>query len=362
MATSPAEPWSVERLRKIKSALLLGVLILLVAALAALGPPALQRTVTEAVIDLVVVLGMFIFVGNSGVLSFGHIAFMAIAGYGSAILTIPPAKKAVLLKLPPALEALQLPVALAAAIAAFIAGVFALIVGAPIMRLKGIALPMATFGVLMVVHVVTANWQEVTGGRQALVGLPVYVNLWVAVGVALVTLAVAAAYKMSRRGLLLQCSRENEVAATASGIDPARERLVAFVLSAVFVGLGGILFAHFIGTVTANTFYLNLTFTTLAMLVVGGMRSLTGAVVGVAVVSTVSELFRSIEKGIAIGDTVLSAPPGLQEIALALMMLLILIFRPQGLVGDFELGWPRWGRGAARPAAPAATDQTAQRS
>jgi branched-chain amino acid transport system permease protein len=352
-----AEPWSAERRRKLRSCLLLAALIVLAALLAALGPPALQRTVTEAVIKLVVVLGMFIFVGNSGVLSFGHIAFMAVAGYGSAIMTIPPAKKAVLLKLPPMLEALQMPVALAALIAAALTGLFALIVGAPIMRLKGIALPMATFGVLMVVHVVTANWQEVTGGRQALVGLPVYVNLWVALGVALVTLAVAAIYKQSRRGLLLQCSRENEVAATASGIDPARERLVAFAISAVFVGLGGVLYAHFIGTVTANTFYLNLTFTTLAMLVVGGMRSLTGAVVGVAVVSTVSELFRSVEKGMSLGDMVLSAPPGLQEIALALMMLLILIFRPQGLVGDFELDWPKWGQGRSKPAPPAGSGQ-----
>ncbi|MGH6938848.1 branched-chain amino acid ABC transporter permease [Hypericibacter sp.] len=354
-----AESWSVERQRKLKSCLFLAALIVLVALLAALGPPALQRTVTEAIIKLVVVLGMFIFVGNSGVLSFGHIAFMAIAGYSSALMTIPPVKKAVLLKLPPALEALQIPVAVAAVIAAAVTGLFALIVGAPIMRLKGIALPMATFGVLMVVHVVTANWQEVTGGRQALVGLPVYVNLWVALGAALVTLVVAAAYKQSRRGLLLQCSRENEVAATASGIDPARERLVAFVISAVFVGLGGVLYAHFIGTVTANTFYLNLTFTTLAMLVVGGMRSLTGAVVGVGVVSAVSEIFRTIEKGISIGDTVLSAPPGLQEIALALMMLLILIFRPQGLVGDFELAWPKWGRGRPKTAAPAAPDARA---
>jgi branched-chain amino acid transport system permease protein len=352
-----AEPWAIERERKIRSCLLLAALIVLVAVLAALGPPALQRTVTEAIINLVVVLGMFIFVGNSGVLSFGHIAFMAVAGYSSAIMTIPPAKKAVLLKLPPSLEALQLPVGAAALIAAALTGLFALVVGAPIMRLKGIALPMATFGVLMVVHVVTANWQEVTGGRQALVGLPVYVNLWVALGAVLVTLAVAAAYKGSRRGLLLQCARENEVAATASGIDPARERLLAFVISAVFVGLGGVLFAHFIGTVTANTFYLNITFTTLAMLVVGGMRSLTGAVVGVAVVSTVSEIFRTIEKGVSIGDLTLSAPPGLQEIALALMMLLILIFRPQGLVGDFELDWPKWGRRKSAPAEPATTDQ-----
>ena len=114
-------------------------------------------------------------------------------------------------------------------------------------------------------------------------------------------LAAAAFYQQWRRGLLLRCSRENEVAAEASGIDIARERLLAFVVSAFFVALGGVLFAHFLGTITANSFYLDLTFVTLAMLVVGGMRSLTGAFVGTAVVTIVSEVFRSIERGIDLG-------------------------------------------------------------
>ena len=111
------------------------------------------------------------------------------------------------------------------------------------------------------------------------------------------------------------------------------------------VAVGGVLFSHFIGTITANTFYLDLTFVTLAMLVVGGMRSLTGACAGVAFISVISEVFRSIERGIPVGSYVLSAPPGLQEIALAAIMLLILIVRPAGLFGDIELGWPkRWSQ------------------
>ncbi len=83
---------------------------------------------------------------------------------------------------------------------------------------------------------------------------------------------------MAARGMasLLRCSRESEVAAAATGIDVAGERCVAFVISAMVVAMGGVLFAHFLGTMTANTFYLDLTFVTLTMLVVGGMRSLTG--------------------------------------------------------------------------------------
>jgi branched-chain amino acid transport system permease protein len=325
---------------RLTTAALLAVLLIIAAAAASFAAPALQRTVTEALIKLVVVVGMYIFVGNSGVLSFGHVSFMALGAYMSAILTIPPAKKEVLLDLPAVLAGLELPGATAALIAAGFAGVVAMVVGVPLMRLRGIALPMATFALLAITHVVALNWKEVTGGRQALVGLPRFTTLWVALAAAVITLFAAAAYQQTRRGLLLRCSRENEVAAAATGIHVQRERLIAFVLSAAFVGLGGVLFAHFLGTMTANTLYLDMTFVTLTMLVVGGMRSLTGACIGTALVSIVAEVFRMIEKGFDVGGLQIGAPPGLQEIALSLILLAILIFRPDGLVGNWEMGWP----------------------
>lgn len=323
-----------------QTAVLLLAVMAAVALLATLAPPALQRTVTEAFIKLTVVLGLYIFVGNSGVFSFGHVGFMAIGGYISAILTILPAKKQVALALPPFLEALQLPGLVALVVAIVAAGIIALLVAAPLVRLRGIALPMATFALLVIVHVVALNWQSVTGGRQALVGLPRYTDLWAALAGASVALVVAAIYRHTKHGLALRCSRESEVAAAATGIDVERERLIAFVLSGAVVAMGGVLFAHFLGTMTANTFFLDLTFVTLTMLVVGGMRSLTGACAGVALVSVVSEVFRSVERGIPIGGRVVEAPPGLQEIALAIILLVILIMRPHGLVGDWELAWP----------------------
>jgi len=222
-----------------------------------------------------------------------------------------------------------------------VAAIIALLVAAPLMRLRGIALPMATFALLVIVHVVALNWQSVTGGRQALVGLPRFTGLWTAVGGAALALVVATIYQQTRHGLALRCSRESEVAAAATGIDVGRERLIAFVLSAVVVAMGGVLFAHFLGTMTANTFFLDLTFVTLTMLVVGDMRSLLGACAGVALVSVVSELFRSLERGIDMGGHVIEAPPGLQEIALAVILLVILIMRPHGLVGDWQLAWPK---------------------
>jgi branched-chain amino acid transport system permease protein len=323
-----------------QSAVLLLAIMVAVAMLATLAPPAMQRTVTEAFIKLVVVIGLYIFVGNSGVFSFGHVGFMAIGGYVSAILTILPAKKQVALDLPLVLETLQLPGLAALVIAMLTAAIIALVVAAPLVRLRGIALPMATFGLLVIVHVVALNWQSVTGGRQALVGLPRFTGLWTALGGAALALIVSTIYQQTRHGLMLRCSRESEVAAAATGIDVERERLIAFVVSAAIVAMGGVLFAHFLGTMTASTFFLDLTFVTLTMLVVGGMRSLTGACAGVALVSVVSELFRRLERGIDIGGHAIDAPPGLQEIALAVILLVILIMRPHGLVGDWQLVWP----------------------
>lgn len=321
----------------LKVAALLIAIMIVIATLSMLGPPAFERTVTEAVIKLVAVVGMSIFIGNSGVSSFGHVSFMAWGGYLSALLTMPPEKKAVLLDLPDWLEHVQLPWVLSVPLVCVMAMLGALVIGLPLMRLKGIALPMATFAVLAITYVVALNWRSATGGRQALVGLPLFTTLWLAVAAAAVTIAAAALYHRSRRGLLLRCSRENEVAAAATGIDVAKERLIAFAISAFFVALAGMLFAHLLGTMTANTFYLDLTFVTLAMLVVGGQRSLTGACAGVLLVSAVQEIFRSIERGYTIGGATISAPPGLQEIALALILLFILIARPDGLMGDREI-------------------------
>lgn len=316
---------------------IVGALLVLGAALASYGSPVLQRTVIEALIKLTVVIGLSIFVGNSGVISFGHVSFMAVGGYVSAVLTLDPARKAVLLDLPAALEVVQLSGPASAAVVAVAAALVAVAVGIPLMRLRGIALPMATFGLLVIGHVVSSNWREVTGGRQALVGLPRFTDLWVALGAALLSLVVAFLYQRSRRGLLLRCSREDETAAAATGIRVSRERLLAFVLSAVIVALGGMLFAHFLGTVTANTFYLDMTFITLAMLVVGGMHSLTGAVAGTVALSVIIEIFRSIERGVSVLGQQIALPPGLQEIAVALILLGILLFRPKGIVGDHEL-------------------------
>ncbi len=139
---------------------------------------------------------------------------------------------------------------------------------------------------------------------------------------------------------MLRASRDDETAAKSSAVNIVRVRLIGFVLSAVVVGVGGGLYGHFLGILTVDIFYLPLSFLTLAMLVVGGIGSLAGAATGVVAVTAIVELLRLFEAGVAPGGIPLKLPPGSSEIGLAVVLVLILIFRPAGLTRGRELGWP----------------------
>ena len=324
------------------AAVLVGIVLL-----ATLAPGSIQRVVTQNLILLIVVVGTYIFVGNSGLLSFGHINFMAIGAYVTAWLTIVPETKEFLLPdLPGFLARAEWSAVPAAIAAGAVASAFAFIVGLPLMRLSGIAASIGTFAVLSIVNNVFSNWDSMTGGASSLFGLTTYTNMYVALAWALIAIVAAFIYQESRFGFRLRGSREDHVAASVAGVNIHRERMIAFVLSAFFVGIGGVLQAHFLGIVVASAFFLNLTFLTIVMLVIGGMNSLSGAVVGVIAVSVMTEFLRRFEQGVDLGLFSLPVLPGLQEVVLAGAMLLILIFRPKGITGGREIPLPRFLRGS----------------
>jgi branched-chain amino acid transport system permease protein len=327
--------------RRWRPLLCLVLIILIIAGLAEFAPTIVQRRVTQGLINLVAVVGLYVFVGNSGVLSFGNVAFMAIGAYVSALLTMSPAAKGVFLPdIPIWLAGAEWPPIVGALAGGCAAAVIALIVGFPLMRLSGISASIATFAILVVTYVVLGNWTSVTGGQNSLMGLPIYVGLWTATGWAIVAIAIAFLYQESRSALSLRASREDEAAAAASGVRLVPHRLGAFVISAFLSGIAGVLLAHFLGTVRVETFYLDLTFLLIAMLVIGGMRSLTGAVAGAIVITALTELLRMAETGVTIGAMTIAAPGGLGDAVLALLMLLIILFRPKGIAGGREISWP----------------------
>lgn len=202
------------------------------------------------------------------------------------------------------------------------------------MRLSGIGASIATFTVLLIVNVVASNWQVFTNGTSGIAGVPMTTTAPVALGWVLVALAGAFLFQQTRHCLRLRASREDEVAARGAGVGIYWERRHAFVLSAFVVGVGGALYGQFLGAFSPGAFYLQLTFITVAMLVIGGSTSLAGAVFGTVFVATISEALRRAEEGVHIS--------ALSQIGLALIMLLVLTLRPGGLTGGREIPLPRW--------------------
>ena len=312
----------------------LGVLVVAVTLIGEAGSAVLNTMLVNMLINLMLVIGLYVFAGNSGVFSFGHIGFMAVGAYTTAAFRIPEETKNVLF---PGLPGTELGSIAATLVGGAMATVVALVVALPLMRLSGLVASLGTFAFLNIVFVVTSNLDEVTGGSTGLGGVPTTTTRTTALVWALLAIAVAWAYQQTASCLRVRGSREDEAAARAIGIGITGERTVSFCLSAFITGVAGGLFAQFLGTFNPNTFFITLTFATVAMLVVGGRLSLSGAVIGALFISWVSEGVRRVEDGADFGLFHVGSLPGLQQVVIAVVMLLTLIVRPRGLTNSEEI-------------------------
>jgi branched-chain amino acid transport system permease protein len=321
---------------------LLGPLVVcaFVAGIGALASGPAAGTIAEMMVRMVVVVGLYVFVGNSGIISFGHISFMAVGAYAAAWLTcctLPMVKPMYLPGLPVWLQQTAEPFWIGVLAAAVLAGAVALVIGVALMRLSGIAASIATFGVLAVEFNVYNNWDSVTAGTSSISNIPITVDAFSASLFAAGAIAVAALFQSTRYCVMLRAVRDDEVAARSAGIRIVPVRLIAFVLSAVIVGIGGALHSGFLGILTVDSFYLQLTFLTLTMLIVGGMSSLTGAIVGVVCVTVVTTALRALEAGIILGGLEIRPPAGFQEVGLGIALVTVMVFRPGGLTNGWDV-------------------------
>lgn len=316
-------------------ALTLAVTWIATAASAPLG-----RAAITMLINLVIVLGLYTFIGNSGVFSFGHTAFMAVGAYATAVTTMTKDAKLILAPgLPGWLDSIQVAPMVGILIGGVTAAAFAFAVGIPVVRMSPLAASLATFALLAIVFNVAQNLQSI-GGSSGLASVPVTVDTGVALLWGLGVMVAAFLYDQTRSCLRLRASRDDEVAARSVGVRVGLDRHRSFVISAFMVGLGGGIFAEYLGSFTPNAFFLDAAFVTIVMLVVGGMTTLSGAVTGVLAISALRELLREIEAGTNLGPLHIAARPGLASVALALILILVMIKRPLGLVGGREFAWP----------------------
>jgi len=291
----------------------------------------------NALVSVAIVVAIYVFVGISGVLSFGQISFVAVGAFAAGIFTVPlDSKRAVLPDAFPLLRDHTIGNVPSLLLAAAVGGVLAFVVGLPLMRLSGLAAGIATFAVLEITHNVVREWTKIGPGATTLSLVPETTGPLQATLGAVVAIAVAFAYQRSRLGRLLRASRDDPAAARGAGVDIHRQRLAAFTLSGALAGFAGGLFVHLLGSITTEQVYLELTFLTLAMLVVGGLTSLWGAVVGALAVSGLDSFLSQAEQGIHVGFK-LDLPSGTRLVILSTIMALVLILRPSGLTGGREL-------------------------
>jgi branched-chain amino acid transport system permease protein len=304
--------------------------------------------------NLVIVLGLQVFAGNSGVLTLAHVSFAGIAAYVTAILSTPALVKGTLIgSAPLGLAKVELPVPVAMLVAIVVTTALAALIGLALARLSGISATIVTLALVIVVFAVLTNWKSVTGGAEAFYGIPSTTTIWWALVAALVAILVARLFKASKLGLRVQSTREDAVAAAATGVRVVRARYWAWVLSCALCALGGVLMAHFLGAISPAGFYFTLLFLTLTMLVLGGEYSVTGAVVGTLLITIVAEITRYLGDGPVLLGWHVPALAGLSLLVQGAIIIVVMIWKPSGLLGDREVDGLFRRRAAA--GAPAAT-------
>ena len=297
-----------------------------------------QRILLGFLIDVVVVLGLQMFMGLTGILSLGHVGFMAIGAYTAALLTTPPETK--ILFIPDAPHLIlnaNLGFVPATAVAVVLAMVVALVVGVVISRLSGLAASLATYGFLVAVVGVIVSLKTITLGARTFGGVPLYSTPAIALLIAGLFVFVGRLVRDSMLGLGLRASREDVTAASGSGVDVSASRLKSWILSGGVAATGGALYAHFVGSLSPTPFGLSRTLLYLTMAIVGG-STISGAVVGVTTVAAVIEGLRRFggvntfdAGGAELNVTVLT------PVVLAVFILLVLKFLPRGILGAWEL-------------------------
>jgi branched-chain amino acid transport system permease protein len=235
------------------------------------------------------------------------------------------------LELPQWLANLQLPFLPALFMGGVCAVITAVGVGLPVLRLRGHYLAVATIGFLIIVQVLIINWESVTRGPLGLNGLSALTNLWWVYPWVLITVYVSWKIKFSSYGRRMLSVREDETAAQCLGVNLFRTRVAALVIGAFFAGVAGGLWAHLVTAITPSSFSLIMAFNIVVMVVVGGTGSISGSFIAAIIFSVLTEIFRPLEEVLGVY--------GIGEVMMALILILILIYRPQGLFGSREPGF-----------------------
>jgi branched-chain amino acid transport system permease protein len=280
--------------------------------------------------------------GICGQFSLEPNAFIAIGAYTSALLTMSPAEKQMSFIIEPLvwpLSVISVPFWLSLLVAGVVTAFLAFLMGFPVFRVRGDYLAIVTLGFGEVVRVVANNIQSVTNGPLGLKGLAPHTNLWWSYGFMIFTLFFIWRLTHSSFGRAMKAIREDEVAAEAMGIRSFRYKMMAFTVSGFFEGIAGGLLAHLITTISPVLFTFFLTFNLLIIVVVGGLGSTTGSVIASVIIVFGSEFLRIVEEPLSLGPLEIPGIPGMRMVIFAIILVLVMIFARQGIMGRKEFSW-----------------------
>jgi branched-chain amino acid transport system permease protein len=271
---------------------------------------------------IVLTLSLNLITGFCGQFSLGHAGFYGVGAYTAALLAVHHAS----------------PFLLNLAAAAVVAGLLGFLIGLPTLRLGGIYLAMATLGFGEIIYLVLLNWLALTRGPLGIPAIPgpalPGVDLgtpqrqyYVALALAILTAAVVSRLVNSRFGEAIQAIREDEIAAEAMGVPTTRLKVLAFTVSAAIAGVAGAFFAHYTSFISPASFTLVESILVLSLLVFGGMGSIEGSIAGAVLLTLAPEVFRFLAE--------------YRMVIYGILLLGLIVFRPQGLLGGIHLGLTR---------------------
>ena len=298
-------------------------------------------------INIILALSLNLINGFTGLFSLGHAGVMAVGAYTCAILTMSPEQKEVnyvLQPIVPWLANVQLPFVPALIISGLFAGFIGWLLGVISLRLRDDYLAIATLGFSEIIRVLLTNAQSVTNGSLGLKGLPRFTTMWWAWGSAVaITLFLVLLIKSSY-GRAFKSIRDNEIAAESMGVDVFGMKVLSFTISSALAGIAGGLLAHYLTTIDPKQFIFLKTFDILLIVVLGGVGSITGSVVSAIVVTVAMEALRFLDGPLNLGFMTTQGVPGLRMVFFSALLMVVVIYRQQGLMGKAEFSWDALSR------------------
>ena len=297
-------------------------------------------------INAILALSLNLIYGFTGLFSLGHAGFIAIGAYVSALCILTPEQKEMMWILEPIIwpfSELFTPFWVSALAGGLVATIFAFIIAVPVLRLGDDYLGIATLGFAEIIRVIIVNATSVTNGSLGIKGIPSHASLLSCYIWTLFTLIVLWRLLFSNYGNVLRCIRDNEIAARVMGINVFRYKVLSFCIGAFFAGVGGALLGSHLSTIDPKMFNFLLTFNVLMFVVAGGLGSLSGSLLGATVITILLEWLRAIEEPMDLGFVEIPGIPGMRMVVFSLVLLAIILYRREGIMGTREITWKTIG-------------------